>query len=128
MFEVTFIKEIKNVEEKFIANLTKRQLVCILVGIFVCVGLYMYIKPVIGKELCDWLILIVGLLSGLMGWYKKNGLYFEEYVKIMMHYRFLVNQKRICHFETETEKEIEKLYRMKVDELETIRRKKVERQ
>ncbi len=46
----------------------------------------------------------------------------------MMHYRFLVNQKRICHFETETEKEIEKLYRMKVDELETIRRKKVERQ
>ena len=58
MFEVTFVKEIKNVEEKFIANLTKRQLACMIAAVFICVPSYMYLKPVIGKELCDWVILI----------------------------------------------------------------------
>lgn len=127
MFEVTFVKEIRNVEEKFIANLTKRQLVCLIAGVFVCVPVYIYLKPALGKEVCDWIILIVGLLCGLTGWYKKNGLNFEEYVRIVINYRFLVNQKRICRFESEAEKEIEDIYQMKVKELENIRRKKTGR-
>lgn len=123
MFEVTFVKEIKNVEEKFIANLTKRQLACMIAAVFICVPSYMYLKPVIGKELCDWVILTVGLICGLMGWYKKNGLNFEEYVKILIDYKVLINQQRLCRFESEAEREIEKLYQEKVEELELVKRK-----
>lgn len=123
MFEVTFVKEIKNVEEKFIANLTKRQLVCIVAAVSVCVPAYLYIKPVIGKELCDWFVLIAGLLCGLMGWYKKNGLNFEEYIKILIDYRVLVNQQRLCRFESEAEKEIERMYQKKLEELQGLRKK-----
>ena len=123
MFEVTFIKEIKNVEEKFVANLTKRQIGCVVAGVVICVPVYVYLKPLIGKELSDWIIVAVGLISGLLGWYKKNGMYFEEYAKVMLDYRFLVNQKRTCRFQTESEKQIEELYQKKLSELENIKRK-----
>ena len=58
-----------------------------------------------------------------MGWYKKNGLNFEEYVKILIDYKVLINQQRLCRFESEAEREIEKLYQEKVEELELVKRK-----
>lgn len=124
MFEVTFIKEIKNVEEKFIANLTKRQIISLTGILLVSVPTYIYVRPVIGKELCDWLIILIALLGGAIGWYKKNDHPFEEYIRIVLRYRYAINQKRVWRLVTQEEKQFEEEYQRKLQQLRRLRKEK----
>lgn len=79
-------KDLNDIKEKFVLNLTKRQVICFGIGlaiglpIFYIARKYMYISNAVA---------LMGFAASpaiICGVYKKNGVFFEKYLKFMLDF------------------------------------------
>lgn len=78
-------KDMDQIKEKFAGNLTKRQLVCFLIGGLCGIPVYFLTKG-LGLSVA---VLAMGLAAApaiICGLYSKNGLFFEDYFKLMVRF------------------------------------------
>lgn len=95
MIEIKIPKEINRYEAKAIGPFTLRQLVCLLICLPLCVGVFLLLKPYIGSDFAGFAALIPGGIAFLFGWYKPYGLKFEKYFKSVFISTYLAPSKRL---------------------------------
>lgn len=106
--EVKVPKDIKEYKEKIIAGMNLKQLLCLCVagGLNIVIALVFIAWLKIPMEIISWLMIIVSIPVVSFGWFKRNGLTFEVYIKHFFKY----------HLSTGTRKKKEKIVRPNQDD------------
>ena len=85
-----------------------RQIISVVSTFAVCVPTYLYGKDVFGSEVTSWITIVFGMGIAMMGFFTKNGLPFEKYLKVMIDfYLFPVKRKNYVPDTHEKNVEIE---------------------
>lgn len=81
--EVKVPKDIKEYKEKVIAGMNLKQLLCLCIagGVNVAIALIFIAWLKMPIEIISWLMIIASIPIVSFGWFKRNGLSFEVYVK-----------------------------------------------
>lgn len=85
--------------ETIVLGLTARQLVCSAVAVGLAVGIYVGISPVIGRETASWLCLLAAAPFAAAGFFRYNGMTFEQFVAAWVKTSFLCGGERPFHSE-----------------------------
>lgn len=87
--EVSVRKEIKEYQEKLIFGLSIRQFVCVLVTVVLSVVIGVLNYFFLGFAIDDIGLFIMFLSIPILafGWYQKDGMHLEEYLRIVKKYR-----------------------------------------
>jgi hypothetical protein len=99
MIEIRVPKEIQNFQEKFLFNLTLRQIIAVVVMAAINVPLYILLRGPIGDSLAGFVVMIVAVPIGAYGFVKYNGMVFEKLFEAILTTMVIYPQKRI--YETE---------------------------
>lgn len=108
MIERPIPKEIKDFKEKLVFGLTARQLIATILTLIICVPTYIFGRPYLGDDLASWICIIVSFPTVAIGFYKKNGMNFEQYLKAIFRFNVIVPNTRkykIENFFEQLEKE-----------------------
>lgn len=108
MIERPIPKEIKDFKEKLVFGLTARQLIATILTLIICVPTYIFGRPYLGDDLASWICIIVAFPTVAIGFYKKNGMNFEQYLKAIFRFNVIVPNTRkykIENFFEQLEKE-----------------------
>lgn len=81
MIEIRVTKEIGNYKPKLIGPFTMRQVICLLVGVPVCVFIYKFTSPYLPSDIPGFLCFIPGGLAYLFGWYEPYGMPTERFLQ-----------------------------------------------
>lgn len=92
--EIKIPKEINRYEAKAVGPFTLRQLICLLICLPICVGIFLLAKPYVGYDIAGFFVLPPAGIAFLFGWYKPYGLKFEKYIKTMFVNSFIAPSKR----------------------------------
>ena len=79
-------KDLNDIKEKFMFNLTKRQVVCFAIGLSIGFPAFFIVKSSLGLS---GGIVVMGLLAApaiVCGLYRKNGVFFEKHIKFMFEF------------------------------------------
>lgn len=91
-FTVRVPKDLNDIRQKFLLGLTKRQVISFGIGFIIGIPVFFILKSYAGLSAG---ILGMGCAASpaiLCGLYRRNGLYFEKYIKNM--FRFLKTPKK----------------------------------
>lgn len=94
MIEIKIPKEITDYKEKFMFGLTVRQFLCVAAALVICVPLYIFGKDYIGEDLVSWLIILVAAPIFAFGFFKYDGLPFEQFIVMLYRQKWSEPQKR----------------------------------
>lgn len=94
MIERPIHKEIKDFKEKIVMGLTARQLACTILALIIGIPTYLYCSKYFSEDTTSWICIIAVIPPVLIGFYKKNGLTFEQYAMVWFRFNLLVPQKR----------------------------------
>ncbi len=78
--EIKLNKEIRNHKEGIFFGLSLRQLVCCALAVGAAVGVYFGLHDVLGDEVTSWLCILAATPLGVAGFFKYNGLTFEQFL------------------------------------------------
>jgi len=92
--EVRIPKEITEYREKIIFGLSARQLASTGVALGTGVGLYFFLKNIIGSNLTTYVVMILVAPIFAFGFYRKNGMSFEKFTKLYIRHLFCVHKKK----------------------------------
>lgn len=116
MIEKPIPREIRDFKEKLVLGLTGRQLIAVILALIICVPTYIWGRPLLGDDVASWICILAATPSLMFGFYKKNGMTFEQYVKVMFRFNFIVpitRKYKIQNFFEELEKNEKKNKRVK---------------
>ena len=116
--EIRINKEIKDYPESLIFGLSTRQFICSVAAVGAAVGIYFGLKNYIDKETVSWLCIVAAAPIAVAGFFKYNGMNFEEFVGAWFRSEFLATGVR--KFESTNY-----LYEMIKEELESGNAKSV---
>lgn len=91
---VTVPKDMKKVKTKFLLGLTKRQIICILLGVIVGLPIFFLLKPILGMDVSIYAMMGVGTPIFLFGFFERNGQPLEKILKNIIQTKFIKPQKR----------------------------------
>lgn len=94
MIEIKVPKEITDYKEKFMFGLTVRQFFSVAAALVICVPLYIFGKDYLGEDLVSWLIIIVAAPIFGFGFFKYNGMSFEQFVLLLYRQKWAEPQRR----------------------------------
>ncbi len=94
MIEIKIPKEIRDYKEKFLFGLTVKQFISAAAAIAVCVPLFLFGKEALGEDLTGWIIIIVGAPIIAFGFFKFNGMPFEQFLMILYRQKWAEPQRR----------------------------------
>lgn len=94
MIEIKIPKEITDYKEKFLFGLTVRQCVSVAAAIGAAVPLYIFGKEHLGADVAGWLVLLVIVPIFGFGFFRYNGMTFEQLVARIFRQMFIEPQKR----------------------------------
>lgn len=94
MIEIKIPKEIRDYKEKFLFGLTVRQFFSVAAALAICVPLYIFGKEPLGADLMGWLIILIASPIFAFGFFKFNGMPFEQFVLILYRQKWAEPQKR----------------------------------
>lgn len=94
MIEIKIPKEIQDYKEKFMFGLTIRQFVSVAAALAICVPLYVFGKDALGADLMSWIIIIIAAPLFAFGFFKYNGMPFEQFLIILWRQKWAEPQKR----------------------------------
>lgn len=94
MIERKIHKDVRKYKEKIVGGLTLRQLIAVVITAIVVIPLYQILKMYLGENITSYVIMIVALPILLTGFYDKDGLNFEKYIKYFIEFHFITPQKR----------------------------------
>lgn len=123
MIEIKIPKDIRAYKEKIFLDMNLRQVISAVGTVAVGIPTYWYGKEIIGNEAASWVTIIVGLGIAMIGFYQKNGLTFEKYLKVMLDF-YLFPVKRKVYVPDTHEKNVEIEYRELYTELYDGKKKK----
>lgn len=87
--EIRINKEIKDYHESLFFGLSMRQFVCSVAAIGAAVGIYFGLSKVLDKETVSWLCIVCAAPLAAAGFFKYNGLNFEQFVVAFVYSEFL---------------------------------------
>lgn len=87
--EIRINKEIKDYHESLFFGLSMRQFICSAVAVGAAVGIYFALKYIIDKETVSWLCIVCAAPVAITGFFKYNGMNFEEFAKAWFRSEFL---------------------------------------
>lgn len=93
--EIKIPKEIRKYEAKAVGPFTLRQLICLLICMPICVGLFILVKPYVGIDIAGFVVILPAGVGWLFGWYKPYGMKFEKYMQTVFVNSFLAPRKRL---------------------------------
>ena len=99
MIAVRIPDEIKKYKEKIVWGLTARQVIALLLAAFICVPLYWYGRDFIPEDVLSWIIILIAVPIGAIGFFRFNGMPMEKYAIAIFKFEFLYPRKRV--FKTE---------------------------
>lgn len=111
--EIRINKEIKDYHESLFFGLSTRQFICSVVAVGAAVGIYFGLKDIIDKETVSWLCIVCAAPVAVAGFFKYNGMNFEEFVGAWFHSEF--SAAGVRKFESENH-----LYSMIKEELDNV--------
>ena len=80
-------KDVSEIREKFILGLTKRQFICFGLGFLIGIPTFFLMRKLgLPIEVAIFAMGLVAFPAIICGIYKKNGLYFEKYIKLMIRF------------------------------------------
>ncbi len=94
MIEIKIPKEIKEYKSKLFFNLTVRQCICSGVALAICVPLYIFGKNFMSEDLVSWVVILIAAPLFLMGFFKYNDMYFEQFAKEWIEFNLVGIQRR----------------------------------
>lgn len=80
-------------------GLTARQLICSAVAVGLAAGIYLGLGESLGKETASWLCLLAAAPFAAAGFFKYNGMTFEQFVSAWFKVSFLCGRDRPNHTE-----------------------------
>ena len=92
--EIRINKEIKYYHESLFFGLSMRQFVCSLAAVGAAVGIYFGLSNVLDKETVSWLCIVCAAPLAAAGFFKYNGLNFEQFVVAYVYSEFLCSGVR----------------------------------
>ncbi len=92
--EIRINKEIKDYHESLFFGLSMRQFVCSLAAVGAAVGIYFGLSNVLDKETVSWLCIVCAAPLAAAGFFKYNGLNFEQFVVAYVYSEFLCSGVR----------------------------------
>ena len=87
--EIRINKEIKDYHESLFFGLSTRQFICSIAAVGAAVGIYFGLKNYIDKETVSWLCIVAAAPIAVAGFFKYNGMNFEEFVGAWFRSEFL---------------------------------------
>lgn len=86
--EVKIPKDIKEYKEKVIAGMNLKQLLCLAIasGVNVVISLIFIAGLKIPMEITSWFMILASIPIVSFGWFKRNGLTFDIYLKQFFKY------------------------------------------
>jgi len=94
MLHIEIPPEVRQYHEKLIAGLTARQVIAVIVTLAICVPLYWFGRQYIPTDILGWLIIIIALPLGAIGFFKYNGMTLEKLLVIIAKFEILFPQRR----------------------------------
>lgn len=94
MIEIKIPKEITEYKEKFLFGLTIRQCVCAAAALAICVPLYIFGKDWLGDDLVGWIVILTALPILAFGFFKYDGMPFEQFIGMLYRQKWVEPQKR----------------------------------
>ncbi|MEY8445728.1 PrgI family protein [Enterococcus ratti] len=94
--EVKVPKDIKEYKEKVIAGMNLKQLFCLCIagGVNIAIALVFIAWLKIPMEITSWLMILVSIPIVSFGWFKRNGLTFEVYIKQFFKYHLSTGTRK----------------------------------
>ncbi len=99
MINVKIPKEIREYKEKIFLGLTMRQILASVLALLICIPTYLFGIKYLNEDLISWIIILIAIPFGAIGFYKKNGLPFEKYFLITIKQIFVLPEK--TYFKTD---------------------------
>lgn len=94
--EIKINKEIRDYTESMFFGLSMRQCICSALAIILSVGLYFILKDYLYKEIISWICIIAVIPSGLLGFFKFQGMTFEEFLITFIKNEILTPKELTC--------------------------------
>lgn len=94
--EVKIPKDIKEYKEKIIAGMSMKQLLSVSIAITLNIVLSVVLIKILGlsMDIASWFMIILSIPIVSFGWFKKNGLSFEVFLKYFLRYHFSPGKRR----------------------------------
>ena len=89
VLEIRINKEIKDYHESLFFGLSTRQFICSIAAVGAAVGIYFGLSKVLDKETVSWLCIVCAAPLAAAGFFKYNGMNFEEFVVAYIRSEFL---------------------------------------
>lgn len=93
--EIKINKEIKDYKESMFFGLSMRQFVCSALAVGAAVGTYFGLRDIVGKEMVSWLCIIIAAPFAAAGFFKYNGMTFEQFALAAIQSEFLAAGRRV---------------------------------
>ena len=87
--EIRINKEIKDYHESLFFGLSMRQFICSIAAVGAAVGIYFGLSKILDKETVSWLCIVCAAPLAAAGFFKYNGMNFEEFVVAYIRSEFL---------------------------------------
>ena len=92
--EIRINKEIKDYHESLFMGLSMRQFICSLGAVGAAVGIYFGLSNVLDKETVSWLCILCAAPLAAAGFFKYNGMNFEQFVIAYIYSEFICSGVR----------------------------------
>ena len=92
--EIRINKEIKDYHESLFFGLSMRQFICSVAAVGAAIGIYFGLSKVLDKETVSWLCIVCAAPLAAAGFFKYNGMNFEEFVVAFVYSEFLCSGVR----------------------------------
>ena len=93
--EIKINKEIKDYKESMFFGLSMRQFVCSALAVGAAIGTYFGLRDIAGKEMVSWLCIIIAAPFAAAGFFKYNGMTFEQFALAAIRSEILATGKRV---------------------------------
>lgn len=87
--EIRINKEIKDYHESLFMGLSMRQFICSLGAVGAATGIYFGLSRVLDKETVSWLCIVCAAPLAAAGFFKYNGMNFEQFIVAFVYSEFL---------------------------------------
>ena len=92
--EIRINKEIKDYHESLFFGLSMRQFICSVAAVGAAVGMYFGLRNVLDKETVSWLCIVCAAPLAAAGFFKYNGMNFEQFVVAFVYSEFICSGVR----------------------------------
>ena len=97
--EVKMNKEVTEYRENVFMGLSVRKVVWLVLAGIVAICVYFWAKPRLGENITSVLCMVSAVPCILMGFFRRNGLYFDRYILTIFRFYFVI--PRFLYFKSE---------------------------